>query len=934
MGKEVAPKSFMAEPTPDFSRQNLSPDQENAQNDRPNDGQNDQEIERRSWLESLDAVIALSGSERASQLMTMLQEHALRKGLRLEPQARTPYVNTLGLSEQPPYPGDLALERRIANLVRWNAMAMVVKANREESGIGGHIATFASCATLYEVAQNHFLRGKDHPSGGDHVYFQGHASPGNYARAYLEGRLSESQLHHFRREIAYGDGLSSYPHPWLMPEFWEYPTVSMGLGPLQAIYHARFMRYLENRGLKAPSDSKVWAFVGDGECDEPETLAALTLAVREELDNLIFVVNCNLQRLDGPVRGNGKIIQELETIFRGLGWNAIKVIWGSEWDALFAKDAEQLLRDRLTKLVDGEYQRFYVEGPAYARKYIFDHDPRLQRMIEGYSEDQLRHLRVGGHDPQKVYAAFHAAVRHRGSPTVVLAKTVKGYGLGAAGEGMNITHQQKKLNEEELHAFRDRFKIPVSDSDLAELPFFRPPEGSAELEYLRERRRSLGGFTPKRVATARSSSQNKVEVPPREIYAELLQGSPRPIATTMAIVRLLSQLLHDKTIGNRIVPIVPDEARTFGMDALFRQCGIYASRGQLYTPVDRANILYYRELKTGQLLEEGISEAGSMSSFMAAATSYATHGIAMLPFFFFYSMFGFQRIGDLIWAAGDRRCRGFLVGATAGRTTLAGEGLQHQDGNSHVLALPSPTVRAYDPAFAFEIAVIVREGIERMFGAHEDLMYYLTVTNELYAQPPMPSGVEEGILRGAYLYRKAPELKKNSQTPTVQLFGSGAILNEALKAQTLLAERFGVASDVWSVTSYKSLHQDALDVERWNRLHFHEKPRTPYITQALGDHLGEAAGRAIVVAASDYLKVLPDSISRWIPGQLISLGTDGFGRSDGRAELRRFFEVDAQHIAFSSLYALAHRGAIEAETLERAQQEFKIDADKANPSQA
>ena len=719
------------------------------------------------------------------------------------------------------------------------------------------------------------------------------------------------------------DGLPSYPHPWLKPDFWEFPTVSMGLGPIQAIYRARFMRYLENRGLVQKSDAKVWAFLGDGECDEPEALAAITLAAREQLDNLIFVVNCNLQRLDGPVRGNGKIIQELETIFRGVGWNVLKTVWGTEWDPLFAKDKEGVLVDRLTQLVDGEYQKFYAEGPVYAHKHIFEGDPRLESMVRGYSDQQLRKLRVGGHDPQKVYAAYNAAIEHKGSPTVILAKTVKGYGLGAAGEGMNITHQQKKMNEEELRHFRDRFNIPLSDDELASVPFHKPPAESLEIQYLQERRRVLGGYVPRRTVKL-----TETWAPAEEPFNELIKGSPHPIATTMAMVRLLSTLLHDKKIGRQIVPIVPDEARTFGMDALFRQCGIYSSVGSRYEPVDASNILYYRELKTGQLLEEGITEAGAMSSFIAAGTAHATHGIAMLPFFFFYSMFGFQRIGDLIWAAGDCRARGFLVGGTAGRTTLAGEGLQHQDGQSHVLALPSPTIRAYDPAFAYEIAVIVQDGIQRMFGNQEDLIYYLTVGNEPYPQPAMPEGVRDGILQGAYVYRKGAAQPDGHSR--VQLFGSGSILNEALNAQEILQERFNVQADVWSVTSYKLLHQDALDTERWNRLHPTAVQRVPYITRVLQDATGGKSD-SIVVAASDYMKVLPDSIARWIPGSLVSLGTDGFGRSDGRKELRSFFEVDANHIALSALYALKQQGRLSSEDVDNAISKLGVDPEKADP---
>jgi pyruvate dehydrogenase E1 component len=884
------------------------------------------DVEAREWIESLAGVIVKEGAVRAADIVKLIQDYALKSGVRFAPSVATPYLNTIRVDDEVPYAGDLELERRIGHLVRWNAMAMVVKANRESSGIGGHIATFASCATLYEVAQNHFLRGRDHISGGDHAYFQGHASPGNYARAYLEGRISEESLHHFRRETTYADGLPSYPHPWLKPDFWEFPTVSMGLGPIQAIYRAKFMRYLENRGLCAKTDAKVWVFVGDGECDEPETLAAISLAVREKLDNLIFVVNCNLQRLDGPVRGNGKIIQELETIFRGVGWNTLKVVWGSEWDPLFAKDSEGLLVKRLTELVDGEYQKFYFEGPLYAHQRIFAGDPRLAAMVSDYSEADLRKIRVGGHDSRKVFAAYAAAVRHRGSPTVILAKTVKGYGLGAAGEGMNVTHQQKTLNEEELRKFRDRFDIPLSDQELATVPFHRPSADGPEMRYLQERRKLLGGYIPRRIVRLLP-----VELPLEGPFQELCRGSPHPIATTMAAVRLVSTLLHDKNIGARIVPIVADEARTFGMDALFPQCGIYSSQGSLYEPVDAGNLLYYKESKSGQLLEEGITEAGAMSSLIAAGTSYSTHGIAMLPFFFFYSMFGFQRIGDLIWAAGDCRTRGFLIGATAGRTTLAGEGLQHQDGQSHVLALAPPHVRAYDPAFAYEISVIIQDGIKRMFGNQEDLLYYLTVGNEPYPQPPMPDGVEEGILRGAYLYRKSAIEGGNHSR--VHLFGSGSILNEVLRAQEMLAEKFAVTSDVWSVTSYKCLYQEASTIERWNRLHPTETRRVPYITQVIRDAT-HGENDSVVVAASDYLKALPDSIAGWIPGRFISLGTDGFGRSDGRKELRKFFEVDATQISLAALTGLSDQGRFPSDEIQTALEEFGIDPEKKNPVDA
>src|SRR5262245_52003468 len=793
-------------------------------------------------------------------------------------------------------------------------MAMVVRANRLEPGIGGHISTYASAATLYEVGFNHFFRGRDHECGGDFVYFQGHASPGIYARAFLEGRLSETQLENFRRELAPGGGLPSYPHPWGMPDFWEFPTVSMGLGPLMAIYRARFVRYLEDRGLQPSRGARVWAFVGDGECDEPEALGAITLASRERLDNLIFVVNCNLQRLDGPVRGNGKIIQELEAAFRGAGWNVIKAIWGNDWDPLFEKDEEGLLVRRLGEIVDGESQRCTVEGGAVQRKVVFGGDPRLEAMAADLTDDQLWRLRLGGHDPEKVHAAYRAAVDHQGAPTVILAQTIKGYGLGEAGEGKNVTHQQKKLNEQELARFRDRFGIPISARSVGSAPFYRPGPDSPEIRYLLERRASLGGFVPRRKVVPAG-----LKVPSDALIEEFAKGSgEKEASTTMAFVRLLSKLLKDERIGPRIVPIVPDEARTFGMEALFREFGIYSSVGQLYEPVDRKSLLFYREAKDGQILEEGITEAGSMASFLAAGTAHAGHGIATVPIFLFYSMFGLQRIGDLVWAAGDSRCRGILVGATAGRTTLAGEGLQHQDGNSHLLAYPVPNLVAYDPAYACEIGVILLEALRRMVEREEDVFFYLTVGNETYRQPAMPAGAREGILRGIYRLREA-------EAPVAHLLGSGAILNEAVRAQDLLRERFGVAADVYSVTSYKELHRDALEAERWNRLHPAEPPRVPYLGRVLEGTKG------VFVAASDYGKALPDSVSRWIPGRLVSLGTDGFGRSDGRARLRRFFEVDAPSIALAALQGLAEAGAAPRETVARALAELEIDPGKSDP---
>lgn len=877
-------------------------------------------IETREWLESLDYVLKQGGAERVQDLLQQLEIHAYKAGVRLPFSANTPYINTIPLEEQPPFPGNREIERRIKSIIRWNAMAMVVRATRTDSSIGGHISTYASAATLYEIGFNHFFKGPGEDHSGDQIYFQGHASPGIYARAFLEGRLSVEQLENFRRELRPGGGLSSYPHPWLMPGFWQFPTVSMGLGPIMSIYQARFNRYLEDRGLKKDTGSKVWAFLGDGETDEPETLGAISLAAREHLDNLIFVINCNLQRLDGPVRGNGKIIQELEAVFRGAGWNVIKVIWGSDWDPLLAQDHEGVLVKRMGEVVDGEFQKYTVSSGEYVREHFFGVDPRLQEMASQLSDEQIRKMRRGGHDPVKVYAAYKAAVEHKGSPTVILAKTIKGYGLGESGEGKNITHQQKKLNEEELREFRSRFGIPISDEEIAEAPFYRPPDDSPELRYLHERRLRLGGYLP-----GRNEAGSFLNTPSEKIFEEFYSGTDgREVSTTMVFVRLLSKLLRDKDLGKLIVPIVPDEARTFGMEALFRQSGIYAHSGQLYEPVDSDSLLYYKEAKDGQILEEGITEAGSMSSFIAAGTAYSTHGINMIPFFIYYSMFGFQRIGDLIWAAADMRVRGFLLGATAGRTTLAGEGLQHQDGHSHVLAMSVPNLLTYDPAFAYELAVIIRDGIRRMYEEQESVFYYLTVYNENYEMLPMPEGdsIKEGILKGMYKFRasenKDAKLRAN-------LFGSGSIMNETLKAQKLLEERYNIAADVWSVTSYKELRRDGLEVERWNYLHPDEKPRVPYITRCLA----EADG--VFVAASDYMKVLPDSISRWVPGPLFSLGTDGFGRSESRQSLRNFFEVDSRYITLAALGLLYRDKKIKRDVIVGAMEELEIDPNKANP---
>jgi pyruvate dehydrogenase E1 component len=876
------------------------------------------DVEVQEWLESLDSVLESSGPEVAAEILERLRAHATVEGIDLPFTANTPYANTIPVRLQPLFPGDQELERRIKSLIRWNALAMVVRANRVEHNIGGHISTYASAATLYEVGFNHFFRARTEEFEGDTVYFQGHAAPGIYARAFLEGRLSAQQLENFRRELKPGGGLSSYPHPWLMPDFWEFPTVSMGLSPLMAIYQARFNRYLEDRGLKPVTDAKVWAFIGDGETDEPESLGAITLASREKLDNLIFVVNCNLQRLDGPVRGNGQIIQELESAFRGARWNVIKVFWGSEWDPILERDTEGLLVKRMGELVDGEYQKLVVSSGAYVREHFFGSDPRLLQLVEPLPDEALRRLRLGGHDPRKVYAAYKAAVDHKGSPTVILARTIKGYGLGEAGEGKNVTHQQKKLNEDELREFRSRFGIPLSDEDCIEVPFYRPAEDSAEVQYLRARREALGGYVPKRSVRSKTIAADH-----DELFKEFFEGSEgREVSTTMAYVGMLRKMLRDPEIGKLIVPIVPDEARTFGMESLFRTVGIYSSVGQRYEPVDVNTLLYYKEARDGQILEEGITEAGSMASFIAAGSAYATHGINTIPFFIYYSMFGFQRIADFIWAAADMRSRGFLLGGTAGRTTLSGEGLQHQDGNSHVLALPVPNLRAYDPAFAYELAVILQDGIRRMYKDGESIFYYITLMNEPYAMPPMPAGVKDGILKGMYRYRASANKKTKLRA---QLFGSGSILNEALRAQEILEEKYGVAADVWSVTSYKALYTDGNEAERLNRLHPAEKPRVPYVSQCLADAPG------VLVAASDYLKTLPNMVSKWMPRRLAGLGTDGFGRSEGRASLRDFFEVDARFITIAALHELLTEGKIERSVLDKAIKDLGINPDKPNP---
>ena len=885
----------------------------------PKDASELEALEQREWQESLEYVIQQGDRGRVQRLLASLRHHARMSGVSLPFTAVTAYVNSIRAEEETPLPGSQEIERRIKSLVRWNAMAMVVRANRLSEGIGGHISTYASAATLYEVGFNHFFRGKK-DNEGDIIYFQGHASPGIYARAFLEGRISREQIENFRREQSKSGGLSSYPHPWLMPEFWEFPTVSMGLGPIMAIYQARFQRYLEDRGLKKPTKQKVWAFLGDGETDEPESLGAISLAAREKLDNLIFVINCNLQRLDGPVRGNGQIIQELEAVFRGAGWNVIKVIWGSDWDPLLAKDHDGLLAKRMGEIVDGQYQKYAVESGAYLREHFFGTDPRLLEMVKHLSDDQLKRMRLGGHDPGKVYNAFKMATEHTGQPTVVLARTIKGYGLGEAGEGKNITHQQKKMNEGDLRSFRTRFGIPISDDEIADAPFYRPPDDSPELQYLRERRKALGGFVPSRQVRV-----EPVLAPIEPLFEEFYKGTEgRKASTTMVFVRMLSKLLRDKEIGDLIVPIVPDEARTFGMESLFRGVGIYSHVGQKYEPVDMDTLLYYKEAKDGQILEEGITEAGSLSSFIAAGTAYATYGVNTIPFFIFYSMFGFQRVADLIWAGADSRMRGFLLGATAGRTTLAGEGLQHQDGQSHVYALANPTCVAYDPAYAYELAVIIQDGIRRMYRDQESVFYYLSVMNEQYEMPAMPEGSREGILKGIYRLAKSSNTKAKLKA---QLLGSGTILNEVVAAAKLL-ENYGVAADVWSVTSYNELYRDANACDRWNMLHPGETPRVPYVTQALKDTEG------VIVAASDYMKVLPASIDRWMPRRLRSLGTDGFGRSEARKELREFFEVESRYIALATLTELAQNGQLDAKVVAKAIKDWGINPEKKDPARS
>ncbi len=872
--------------------------------------------ETAEWVDSLRYVLESKGSQRVRYLLSTLEEFAHLEGVELPFSANTPYINSIPLERQPMFPGNREIERRIKSIIRWNAMAMVTRANRDLDGIGGHISSFASSATLIEVAFNHFLKGRNGGYDGDQVYFQGHTSPGIYSRAFMEGRLSEQHLKNFRRELSDTPGLSSYPHPWLMPDFWEFPTVSMGLAPIMAIYQARFNEYLHDRGIKDTSNTRVWAFLGDGETDEPETLGAITLASREKLENLTFVINCNLQRLDGPVRGNGKIIQELEAIFRGAGWNVIKVIWGTDWDPLLAQDHKGLLMQRMNEVVDGQYQKYSVMPGSYIREHFFGVHPELLEMVKNYSDERLEKMTRGGHDPAKVFAAFKAASQTKGRPSVILAKTIKGYGLGEAGEGRNVTHGQKKLNEDELRDFRTRFSIPISDEEVSKAPFYRPPEDSQEMKYLQERREALGGPVPSRPTDAPT-----MEVPRIDEYKEFLGGSQgKEMSTTMGFVRLLTKMLRDKKIGDKIVPIVPDESRTFGMEGMFRQVGIYAHAGQHYDPVDSDQLMYYKEATDGQILEEGITEAGAMASFNAAGSAYSQHGINMIPFFIYYSMFGFQRIGDLVWAAADMRAKGFMIGGTAGRTTLNGEGLQHQDGHSLLNAIAFPTVRAYDPAYAYEIAIIVLDGMKRLYEDGETAIYYITAENENYVHPEMPEGVEEGIIRGIYKLNSTA-----AKGDKVQLFGSGPILRTTLEAQQILAEKFDIASDVWSVTSYTQLRRDAHTCQHWNMLHPDETPRKSYIQQVLEGHEGP------FIAASDYVRALPEQLSPYLPGNLLALGTDGMGRSESREALRRHFEVDAECIVIATLYQLHCEGRLDAKVVADAIKDLGVDPEKADP---
>ena len=873
------------------------------------------------WIEAFDQIVAEEGVSQGARVLEALTRRAQESGVDLPVQLNTPYVNTIPADEEVAYPGDRALERRIKSLIRWNAMAMVHRQNKKDPGIGGHISTFSSVATLFEVGFNHFFHASYGDQPGDFVYFQGHASPGVYSRAFLEGRISQEQVGNFRHELRDKPGLSSYPHPWLMKDFWSFPTVSMGLGPINAIYQARFMKYLEHRGLIPETGRKVWAFLGDGETDEPEALGSITLAAREKLDNLIFVVNCNLQRLDGPVRGNGKIIQELEAAFKGAGWNVIKVIWGSNWDPLLRRDITGMLAKRMEECVDGEYQAFKAKDGAFVRKEFFGKYPETAKLVENMSDDEIWHLQRGGLDPQKVYNAYKRALEHKGGPTVILAKTIKGYGLGSA-QARNATHQEKKMTDEALTAFRSRFEIPIPDKAAKEGALYRPPEDSPEIQYMQQMRKALGGFMP-----ARSVPEGKLlDAPPLELFKESLEGSRgRAVSTTMGFVSMLRVLLKDKTLGKLVVPIVPDEARTFGMESIFRQVGIYASQGQLYKPHDVDMLLYYREERNGQILEEGITEPGSMASMTAAGTAYSNYRVPTIPFYIYYSMFGYQRVGDLVWAFADARGKGFMMGGTAGRTTLLGEGLQHQDGHSPLLFSAVPTCAIYDPAYVYEIAVIVQDGLRRMYQEKEDRFYYITLYNQDYAMPEMPKGAEEGILRGIYRYKAAEGNKA-----VVQLFGSGPILNEAVAAQSLLAEKFNVAADVWSVTSYNELRRDALAVERWNRLHPAEKARQPYIVKTLGD----AGAEGPIIAASDYMKAVPDQLAPWIGTRMVSLGTDGFGRSDNREHLRQHFEINAESIAAAALSRLARDGKFDVKKTQKAFEELSVNPEKVDPAWA
>ncbi|HSH42791.1 MAG TPA: pyruvate dehydrogenase (acetyl-transferring), homodimeric type [Arenicellales bacterium] len=874
-------------------------------------------LETREWLEALEAVIEREGPQRAHFLLEKLIDKARRSGAYLPYKLTTAYLNTIPAAQEQRSPGDAAIEWRIRSLIRWNALAMVVRANRKSAELGGHIASFASAATLYDVGFNHFWRARTDTHGGDMVLIQGHSAPGIYARAYLEGRLDEDDLDKFRQEVD-GNGLPSYPHPWLMPQFWRFPTVSMGLGPIMAIYQARFMRYMHNRELIDADDRKVWCFCGDGEMDEPESMGAIGLAGRERLDNLVFVVNCNLQRLDGPVRGNGKIIQELESEFRGAGWNVVKVIWGSYWDPLLLRDTQGLLARRMEEAVDGEYQAFKAKGGAYTREHFFGKYPELKEMVANMTDEDIWRLNRGGHDPHKIYAAYYEAMRHTGQPTVILAKTVKGYGMGEAGESENITHQQKKMDTESLKQFRDRFKIPVSDEDIDKVPYYRPADDSEEIKYLKARREALGGYLPRRYTDA-----EPLQVPELEAFRNQLDGSgEREISTTMAFVRILTTLTRDKNIGKYVVPIVPDESRTFGMEGLFRQLGIYAPMGQLYQPEDADQLMYYREDKGGQVLQEGITEAGGFSSWLAAATSYTNHGINMVPFYIYYSMFGFQRVGDLAWAAGDSQARGFLLGGTAGRTTLAGEGLQHQDGHSHILSSTIPNCVSYDPTYSYELAVLIHHGMQRMFVDQDNVFFYITVMNENYPHPPMPEDAREGIIRGMYLLKEGDD---DSGRPRVQLMGSGTILREVEGAAELLKEQFGVDSDVWSATSMTELRRQGLDVHRWNALHPDAEPRLSYVEECLGPRRGP------VVAATDYIKTFADQIRPFVPRRYSVLGTDGFGRSDTRVQLRKHFEVDRRYVALAALKTLADDGEIPADRVREAIDKLEIDPEKPNP---